>query len=124
MLDPGLGDDVYIPYLFPWYGTGVVPSAIGCEVLFQAGEESVTLDLLPLILAIANEGRLEEEMFLTSFLWEEAKHTDFFSRFLAEVAGVTDDLVRIAVGCEDYDDLERDFEQAFEKAMTGEAAGV
>jgi len=32
-------------------------------------------------------------------------------------AGVTDDLVRIAVGCEDYDDLERDFEQAFEKAM-------
>lgn len=38
-------------------------------------------------------------------------------------AGVTDDLVRIAVGCEDYDDLERDFGQAFEKAMTGEAAG-
>jgi len=32
-------------------------------------------------------------------------------------AGVTDDLVRIAVGCEDYDDLERDFGQAFEKAM-------
>jgi methionine-gamma-lyase len=39
-------------------------------------------------------------------------------------AGVTDDLVRIAVGCEDYDDLERDFEQAFEKAMTGEGAEV
>lgn len=39
-------------------------------------------------------------------------------------AGVTDDLVRIAVGCEDYDDLERDFGQAFEKAMTGEAAGI
>jgi methionine-gamma-lyase len=31
-------------------------------------------------------------------------------------AGVTDDLVRIAVGCEDYDDLERDIEQALEKA--------
>ena len=39
-------------------------------------------------------------------------------------AGITDDLVRIAVGCEDYDDLERDLEQAFEKAMTEEAAGV
>jgi methionine-gamma-lyase len=39
-------------------------------------------------------------------------------------AGITDDLVRIAVGCEDYDDLERDLEQAFEKAMAGEAAGV
>ena len=39
-------------------------------------------------------------------------------------AGITDDLVRIAVGCEDYDDLEKDLEQAFEKAMREEAAGV
>jgi ribonucleoside-diphosphate reductase beta chain len=45
---------------------------------FQAGEEAVTLDLLPLIMAIAKEGRLEEEMFLTTFLYEEAKHTEFF----------------------------------------------
>ncbi len=56
--------------------------------LFQAGEEAVTLDLLPLIMAIAEEGRLEEEMFLTTFLFEEAKHTDFFARFLTDVAGV------------------------------------
>ncbi|MEM7332866.1 MAG: R2-like ligand-binding oxidase [Chloroflexota bacterium] len=54
--------------------------------LFQAGEEAVTLDLLPLIMAIAKEGRLEEEMFLTTFLFEEAKHTDFFNRFLVEIA--------------------------------------
>ncbi len=54
---------------------------------FQAGEEAVTLDLLPLILAIAKEGRIEEEMFLTTFLWEEAKHTDFFNRFFSEVTG-------------------------------------
>lgn len=60
--------------------------------LFQSGEEAVTLDLLPLIMAIAQEGRLEEEMFLTTFLWEEAKHTDFFNRFLVEVAGVSGDL--------------------------------
>jgi ribonucleoside-diphosphate reductase beta chain len=45
---------------------------------FQAGEEAVTIDLLPLIMAIAKEGRLEEEMFLTTFLFEEAKHTEFF----------------------------------------------
>lgn len=57
--------------------------------MFQAGEEAVTLDLLPLIMAIAQEGRLEEEMFLTTFLFEEAKHTDFFSRFLREVVGKT-----------------------------------
>lgn len=56
--------------------------------LFAAGEESVTLDLLPLIMVIAREGRLEEEMFLTTFLWEEAKHTEFMRRFLDEVAGV------------------------------------
>lgn len=60
--------------------------------MFQAGEEAVTLDLLPLIRAIALERRLEEELFLTSFLWEEAKHTDFFNRFLVEVAGAKGDL--------------------------------
>ena len=54
---------------------------------FQAGEEAVTLDLLPLIMTVAKEGRIEEEMFLTTFLWEEAKHTDFFNRFINEVTG-------------------------------------
>lgn len=53
--------------------------------MFVAGEEAVTLDLLPLVEVIAREGRLEEEMFLTTFLFEEAKHTDFFERFLDEV---------------------------------------
>lgn len=54
---------------------------------FVAGEEAVTLDLLPLVLAIARDGRLEEELYLTTFLFEEGKHTEFFSRWLAEVAG-------------------------------------
>ena len=53
--------------------------------MFVAGEEAVTLDLLPLIQAIAREGRVEEEIYLTTFLFEEAKHTDFFRRFLDEV---------------------------------------
>lgn len=60
--------------------------------MFQAGEEAVTLDLLPLIGAVARDGRLEEEIYLTSFLWEEAKHTEFFRRWLDEVAGVDEDL--------------------------------
>jgi ribonucleoside-diphosphate reductase beta chain len=60
--------------------------------LFQAGEEAVTLDLLPLMGVIAREGRIEEELFLATFLFEEAKHTDFFRRFLDEVAGVSGDL--------------------------------
>lgn len=62
--------------------------------MFVAGEEAVTLDLLPLIQAIAQEGRLEEEMFLTTFLFEEAKHTDFFRRFMDEVAEAGVDLSR------------------------------
>lgn len=32
-------DDSYIPFLFPWYGTGVVPSALGCRIVFQPKEE-------------------------------------------------------------------------------------
>jgi ribonucleoside-diphosphate reductase beta chain len=62
--------------------------------LFQSGEEAVTLDLLPLIMTIAKEGRIEEEIFLTSFLWEEAKHTDFFRRFIDEVTQDASDLSR------------------------------
>lgn len=62
--------------------------------MFQGGEESVTLDLLPLIGAVAREGRLEEEMYLTSFLWEEAKHVETFRRFLDEVAEEKSDLTR------------------------------
>jgi ribonucleoside-diphosphate reductase beta chain len=60
--------------------------------IFQSGEEAVTLDLLPLIQVIAAEGRLEEEMYLTSFLWEEAKHVDGFRRFLDEVCDARIDL--------------------------------
>jgi ribonucleoside-diphosphate reductase beta chain len=67
---------------------------VSLTALFQAGEEGVTLDLLPLIMAVAREHRLEEEMFLTTFLWEEAKHTEFFRRFLDEVAHDSSDLSR------------------------------
>ncbi|HEX8904877.1 MAG TPA: R2-like ligand-binding oxidase, partial [Longimicrobiaceae bacterium] len=62
--------------------------------LFQGGEESVTMDLLPLMMVMAGEGRLEEEMYLTSFLWEEAKHVESFRRFLDEVAEEHGDLSR------------------------------
>ena len=62
--------------------------------LFLSGEEAVTVDLLPLIGVIAREGRLEEEMYLTSFLWEEAKHVDFFRRYLDEVMTDGGDLSR------------------------------
>jgi ribonucleoside-diphosphate reductase beta chain len=59
---------------------------------FQAGEEVVTNDILPLVLAIAREGRVEEEMYLSTFYFEEAKHTEFFRRWLDEVPGEKGDL--------------------------------
>jgi ribonucleoside-diphosphate reductase beta chain len=62
--------------------------------LFTSGEEAVTVDLLPLIWVIASEGRLEEEIYLTSFLFEEAKHVEAFRRFLDEVAEDESDLSR------------------------------
>lgn len=69
-------------------------SILQLSSLFMAGEESVTLDLLPLIMAVAEEGQLEEEMYLTTFLWEEAKHTEFFRRFVDEVADDHRDLTQ------------------------------
>jgi ribonucleoside-diphosphate reductase beta chain len=59
---------------------------------FQGGEESVTYDLLPLLQVMAEAGRIEEEMFLTSYLWEEAKHVEGFGRFLRDVAGAEGNL--------------------------------
>jgi ribonucleoside-diphosphate reductase beta chain len=66
---------------------------------FAAGEEAVTLDLLPLMQAITRRGLCEESIYLTSFLWEEAKHADFFDRFLSEVAREEKGLDRYHLPC-------------------------
>ncbi len=52
---------------------------------FMVGEEGVTLDIMPLVFAIADEGRAEETLFLTSFMYEEAKHVDFFARWFKAI---------------------------------------
>jgi ribonucleoside-diphosphate reductase beta chain len=62
--------------------------------LFVGGEESVVGDLLPVLSAIGSEGRLEEQLYLTAFLWEEGKHVEFFCRYLDEVVGEAGDLTR------------------------------
>ncbi len=58
---------------------------------FIAGEEAVTEDIQPFMAAMAAEGRLEDEMFLTQFAFEEAKHTEGFRRML-DAVGVDIDL--------------------------------
>lgn len=52
---------------------------------FLGGEEAVTHEILPLIRTVESQDRIEEEIYLTSFLWEEAKHVEFFWRFFDEV---------------------------------------
>ena len=52
---------------------------------FMAGEEAVTMDILPLLKAMADLGRTEDTMFLTTFAFVEAKHTEFFRRWFDAV---------------------------------------
>lgn len=58
---------------------------------FIAGEEAVTEDIQPFIGAMKTEGRLGDEMYLTQFAFEEAKHMQAFRLWL-DAVGLTDDL--------------------------------
>ncbi|MDX1621623.1 MAG: R2-like ligand-binding oxidase [Nitriliruptorales bacterium] len=58
---------------------------------FIAGEEAVTHDIQPFMQAMGAEGRLEDEMYLTQFAFEEAKHVEVFRRWL-DAVGETDDM--------------------------------
>ena len=58
---------------------------------FAAGEEAVTEDIQPFVRAMAAEGRLGDEMYLTQFAFEEAKHVQAFRLWL-DALGVTHDL--------------------------------
>lgn len=58
---------------------------------FIAGEEAVTQDIQPFMAAMAAEGRFGDEMYLTQFCFEEAKHTQVF-RMWMDAVGLTDDL--------------------------------
>lgn len=48
---------------------------------FLAGEETVTLDILPLVEAIQAVGSSEETLFLGTFVSDETKHTTFFRHY-------------------------------------------
>jgi ribonucleoside-diphosphate reductase beta chain len=58
---------------------------------FIAGEEAVTEDIQPFMSAMREEGRLGDEMYLTQFAFEEAKHTQVFRLWL-DAIGMTEDL--------------------------------
>ena len=58
---------------------------------FIAGEEAVTEDIQPFMAAMRAEGRLGDEMYLTQFAFEEAKHVQVFRMWL-DAVGMTEDL--------------------------------
>lgn len=62
-------------------------TALPLIAAFSAGEEAVTIDILPMMHALANQGRLEDTMYLTTFVYEEAKHTEMFARW-QEAVGI------------------------------------
>lgn len=58
---------------------------------FVAGEEAVTQDIQPFMAAMAAENRFGDEMYLSQFCLEEAKHAQGF-RLWMDAVGLTDDL--------------------------------
>ncbi|UJW34852.1 R2-like ligand-binding oxidase [Saccharothrix sp. AJ9571] len=58
---------------------------------FIAGEEAVTEDIQPFMKAMASTGRFGDEMYLSQFCFEEAKHTEVFRRWM-DAVGLTEDL--------------------------------
>ncbi|MBN6034891.1 R2-like ligand-binding oxidase [Amycolatopsis sp. 195334CR] len=58
---------------------------------FIAGEEAVTEDIQPFMKAMAATGRFGDEMYLSQFCFEEAKHTEVFRRWM-DAVGLTEDL--------------------------------
>ncbi len=55
--------------------------------MFLGGEQAVAQDLAPLLIALRRSGDfIEEEMFVTAQLFEEAKHVEWFDRWMREIA--------------------------------------
>ena len=88
-------------------------------VQFLIGEEAVTEDIQPFMRAMAMEGRLEDEMYLTQFAFEEAKHVEVFRRWFNAV-GVKEDLHYLLEeidGGRDEDNFTNIFTQVQPEAM-------
>jgi ribonucleoside-diphosphate reductase beta chain len=78
--------------------------------MFGAGEASVTEDIAPLAIAFDD---MEDEMFITTHIYEEAKHAELFDRYWDEVINAVEDEIGMERTspnddqwfCEDYETL-------------------
>jgi ribonucleoside-diphosphate reductase beta chain len=57
-------------------------------VRIEAGEETVTDELLPMVAAAHELGRFDWVMFLSTFMLEEARHSEFFNIWHRDVCGI------------------------------------
>jgi ribonucleoside-diphosphate reductase beta chain len=57
-------------------------------VRFEAGEQEVTDELLPMLAAAHALGRFDWVMFISTFMLEEARHSEFFTLWHAHVPGL------------------------------------
>jgi ribonucleoside-diphosphate reductase beta chain len=67
----------------------VKENMLGAMCGFYQGEESVTRNLGPMLLAAP---RVEHEIFLSTQIVDEARHLVFFERFFTEVVGLSGDV--------------------------------
>jgi ribonucleoside-diphosphate reductase beta chain len=58
-------------------------------VRFEAGEQEVTDELLPMLAAAHALGRFDWVMYLSTFMLEEARHSEFFTLWHTRVAGLS-----------------------------------
>ncbi len=82
---------------------------------FGAGERAVTEDLAPLAVVLDD---IDDQAFVTSQLYEEAKHLDFFDRYWREVVHSLEDdrgLDRTAPTADRW--FNGDYTELFERAM-------
>ena len=86
---------------------------------FIAGEEAVTEDIQPFMAAMAAEGRLEDEIYLTQFAFEEAKHVQVF-RMWMDAVGLNEDLHHLV---EDNPGYRRIFYEELPRALGALNAG-
>lgn len=59
-------------------------------VRFEGGEQEVTDELVPMLAAAHALGRFDWVMFLSTFLLEEARHSEFFALWHERVAGLVE----------------------------------
>lgn len=69
---------------------------------FSAGEEAVTQDMQPFLSAMASEGRLGDEIYLSQFVFEEAKHTVGFRLWFDAIGFKQEDMHQYVEYSEPY----------------------